>query len=29
VHIVAYCTGLGFSAQRGAELLSVMFATGW
>jgi len=28
VHIVAYCTGLGFSAQRGAELLSVMFATG-
>jgi MFS family permease len=28
VHIVAYCTGLGYSAARGAELLSVMFATG-
>ena len=28
VHIVAYCTGLGYAAARGAEVLSVMFATG-
>jgi MFS family permease len=37
VHIVAYCVGLGFSAARGAEMLTVMLgcgiisrlATGW
>lgn len=28
VHIVAYCVDLGFGAQRGAEMLSVMLATG-
>lgn len=28
VHIVAYCTDLGFGAARGAEMLSVMLACG-
>jgi MFS family permease len=28
VHIVAYCTDLGFGAARGAEMLSLMMATG-
>ena len=28
VHIVAYCVDLGFGAQRGAEMLSVMLAAG-
>ena len=28
VHIVAYCTDLGFSAARGAEMLSLMLACG-
>jgi MFS family permease len=28
VHIVAYCTDLGFGAARGAEMLSVMLGTG-
>lgn len=28
VHIVAYCTDLGFGAARGAEMLSVMLASG-
>ena len=28
VHIVAYCTDLGFGAARGAEMLSVMMAAG-
>ncbi|HUQ76787.1 MAG TPA: MFS transporter [Burkholderiales bacterium] len=28
VHIVAYCADLGFGAQRGAEMLSVMLAAG-
>jgi MFS family permease len=28
VHIVAYCTDLGFGAARGAQMLSVMLATG-
>ena len=28
VHIVAYCVDLGFGAARGAEMLSVMLATG-
>ena len=28
VHIVAYCTDLGFSAARGAEMLSIMLACG-
>ena len=28
VHIVAYCTGLGFGAARGAEMLSLMMACG-
>jgi len=28
VHIVAYCVDLGYGAQRGAEMLSVMLATG-
>ena len=28
VHIVAYCTDLGFGAARGAEMLSLMLATG-
>jgi MFS family permease len=28
VHIVAYCTDLGFSAARGAEMLSVMLGMG-
>jgi MFS family permease len=28
VHIVAYCSDLGFSAARGAEMLSVMLAAG-
>ncbi len=29
VHIVAYCTDLGFSAARGAEMLSVLLACGF
>ena len=28
VHIVAYCTDLGYGAARGAEMLSLMLATG-
>jgi len=28
VHIVAYCTDLGFGAARGAEMLSLMLASG-
>jgi MFS family permease len=28
VHIVAYCTDLGFGAARGAQMLSVMLASG-
>ena len=28
VHIVAYCTDLGFGAARGAEMLSLMLGTG-
>src|SRR3989344_8240995 len=28
VHIVAYCTDLGFGAARGAEMLSLMLACG-
>jgi MFS family permease len=28
VHIVAYCSDLGFSGQRGAEMLSLMLAAG-
>jgi MFS family permease len=28
VHIVAYCTDLGYGAARGAEMLSVMLASG-
>jgi nitrate/nitrite transporter NarK len=28
VHIVAYCTDLGFGAARGAEMLSIMLACG-
>ncbi|MCB2040642.1 MAG: MFS transporter, partial [Rhodoferax sp.] len=28
VHIVAYCTDLGFGAARGAEMLSLMMASG-
>ncbi|MFY9315254.1 MAG: MFS transporter [Burkholderiales bacterium] len=28
VHIVAYCTDLGFGAARGAEMLSIMLGTG-
>jgi MFS family permease len=28
VHIVAYCTDLGFNAARGAEMLSLMLACG-
>ncbi len=28
VHIVAYCTDLGFGAARGAEMLSIMLASG-
>ena len=28
VHIVAYCVDLGYGAQRGAEMLSLMLATG-
>jgi MFS family permease len=28
VHIVAYCADLGFGAARGAEMLSLMLATG-
>ncbi|MFZ9136508.1 MAG: MFS transporter [Hylemonella sp.] len=28
VHIVAYCTDLGYGAARGAEMLSLMMATG-
>jgi hypothetical protein len=28
VHIVAYCTDLGFCAARGAEMLSLMLASG-
>ncbi len=28
VHIVAYCTDLGFGAARGAQMLSLMLATG-
>lgn len=28
VHIVAYCVDLGFGAQRGAEMLSLMLASG-
>ena len=29
VHIVAYCTDLGYSANRGAEMLSVLLASGF
>src|SRR5205814_10321833 len=28
VHIVAYCTDLGYGPARGAEMLSLMFGTG-
>jgi nitrate/nitrite transporter NarK len=28
VHIVAYCMDLGFGPARGAEMLSIMLATG-
>ena len=28
VHIVAYCSDLGYGAARGAQMLSLMMATG-